>query len=100
MTPQKVSDVDLVFPTSVRHLLPPWESIPAEFKNRQNKWVDVFSAWFYDGLRDFPFVPRPGIDRGMALRHIKACMGSFEPKHEHKEAGVAYLLSQWFEDVQ
>lgn len=23
---------------------------------------------------------------------------SFEPKHEHKEAGVAYLASRWLDD--
>ena len=28
---------------------------------------------------------------------IAAILASFEPKHEHKEAGAAYLLSQWFE---
>lgn len=32
-------------------------------------------------------------------RHISACLGSYEPKHEHKIAGVAYLLSLWFEPV-
>jgi hypothetical protein len=32
--------------------------------------------------------------------HLKAIMGSFQPKHEHKTAGVAYLMSLWFEAVQ
>jgi hypothetical protein len=26
-------------------------------------------------------------------------MSSWEPKHEHKEAGCAYLLSEFFDDV-
>jgi hypothetical protein len=26
-------------------------------------------------------------------------MRSFEPKHEHKIEGVAYLMSQWFEKI-
>lgn len=40
---------------------------------------------------------RPGVDRDKALVAIKAALGSFEPKHEHKEAGCAFLLHEWFE---
>jgi hypothetical protein len=35
-----------------------------------------------------------------AMRHVQYCMRSFEPKHEHKEAGCAYLLSLWFDDIE
>jgi len=40
---------------------------------------------------------KPGIDRKAAIRHIKAIMASYAPKHEHKEAGCAYLFALWFE---
>jgi hypothetical protein len=43
--------------------------------------------------------PKEGVDVDKALRHIQAIMRSYQPKHEHKEAAVAYLLSQWFDDV-
>jgi len=38
----------------------------------------------------------PKIDSQLAWRHIMTCLKSFEPKHEHKMAGVGYLLSLWF----
>jgi hypothetical protein len=25
-------------------------------------------------------------------------MGSYQPKHEHKEAAVAFLFNEWFDD--
>jgi hypothetical protein len=39
------------------------------------------------------------VDTTKALRAVAACIGDWGPSHEHKEAGVAYLLSEWFEDV-
>jgi hypothetical protein len=98
--PQSVSDVEIAFATDVSKLLPVWEDIPEEFKRSLGtRWNKVFSDWFFHGLKDAKWQPKPGVDVDMALRHLKACMGSFEPKHEHKEAGCAYLMSQWFDDV-
>ena len=31
--------------------------------------------------------------------HLKSILQSFKPKHERKEAGVAYLMSLWFDDI-
>ena len=91
--------LDVVFPVSVSGMMPPYESVPQEFKRGTTKWNTLFSEWFYAGLKSLVLTPKPGIDRGEALGVIKAVMGSFEPKHEHKEAAVAYLLSLWFEDA-
>lgn len=101
MKPQVISDVELAFPAKVKHLMPDMKDIPEEFKQfcgRGTKWNQLFSDWFYSGLSKLDLVPKDGIDKNLALRHIRAVMGSFEPKHEHKEAAVAYLLSLWFTD--
>lgn len=99
--PQEVSDAEVAFPASVSHLLPKREDIPEEFKRHNGtKWNQLFSDWFYRGLKESEFIPKEGVDVDKALRHIKCCMGSWEPKQQHKEAGVAYLLSLWFEDVK
>lgn len=83
-----------------RKMMPPKDSIPPEFY-RHTKWNDLFSRWFFTGLpKETEFVAKPGIDKAKALRHIRTIMGSFEPKHEDKEAAVAYLLSLWFDDVK
>ena len=82
-------------------LLPKWDTIPDEFRrNRGTKWNEIQSRWFYRGLpKETQFIPKEGIDVNIAIRHLKAIQGSFEPKHEHKEAGVAWLMSLWFEDI-
>ena len=61
----------------------------------------MVSRWFFSGLpKETRFVPKTGIDEAAAKAHLRAILASFEPKHEHKEAGCAYLLSKWFEDVR
>ena len=100
LKPQHVDDLTLAFPADVAHLMPCYEDIPDEFKNYPgtfwNKWQ---AEWFYRGLQASPHA-KPGIDLEMALRHLWAIQGSFQPKHEHKEAAVAYLASLWLEEVQ
>ena len=101
MIPQEVSELDMVFGGKVMQLLPKYEDIPREFKQFSGtKWNNVIGDWFFSGLKNAKWTPKKGINTNKALRHIKAVLGSWEPKHEHKEAGCAYLLSQFFEDVQ
>ena len=56
--------------------------------------------WFFRGAKLGKLTPKNGIDAQAAIRHVRYCMGSWEPKHEHKEAGCAYLLSLWFDDIE
>lgn len=97
--PHEVSVLEAAFSGVVSHLMPAYDEIPAEFqRHRGTLWNRVQMQWFYRGIDPAGFVPKPGIERDAALRHLKAIQGSFEPKHEHKEAAVAYLMSLWFED--
>lgn len=94
-----IDDATLAFPASVRHLMPAQADIPDEFKDfGRTKWNQLFNDWFFLGLTSLELTPKEGVDKDRALRHIRAIMGSFEPKHEHKEAAVAYLLNEWFAD--
>lgn len=95
----EIDDVEMAFSGDVSNLMPAWEEIPEEFKYGQGKWSELASRWFFKGLRNATFKPKEGVNQSKALRHIKTVLGSFDPRHEHKIAGVAYLLSQWFEDV-
>lgn len=52
----------------------------------------------FEGINGYGVVPKEGVDPDKAMRHLAACMRSFEPKHEHKMAGVACLMATWFED--
>lgn len=95
MTPQKIDDVDVAFPAKVSHLMPKFEEIPANYPNK-SKWLQFQSDWFYTGIKGKDLKVKEGIDKRDAIRHLQAIQGSFEPKHEHKEAAVAYLASLWF----
>lgn len=97
--PAVVDDVTVAFPGSVAHLMPAYEEIPKEFKdmNNSNRWLKLQSKWFYEGLKkeDIPAI-KDGLNIRQALNHLAAIQGSFDPKHEHKMAAVAYLMSLWF----
>jgi hypothetical protein len=93
--PAPIDDVTLAFPASVTALMPPYSELPKELPR---KWVGFQRDWFYKGLKVTGLRAKPGVDLTMALRHLGAIQRSFEPKHEHKEAAVAYLASRWLED--
>src|SRR5690349_16692427 len=98
--PTVVDDLDMAFGArAVADLMPPIAEIPDEFKQwRGNKWVDLQSEWFSLGIKLSQITPKPGVDFRAAIRHLKAIQSSWEPKHEHKMAAVAYLASLWFDD--
>jgi hypothetical protein len=100
IVPTKVTDVFLAFPADVTNMMPKWEAIPDEFKRGSTMWNRFFNDMFHVGIKNVEMSPKTGIDPKLAFRHIKAISGSFQPKHEHKEAAVSYLLSQWFEDAK
>ena len=97
--PQEVTDLHIAF-GKIDNLMPPMADIPSEFKSFGNPWVKFQQDWFFNGLpNEAEFHPRDGVDGRKALRHLMAIQWSFNPKHEHKEAAVAYLASLWFERV-
>lgn len=96
--------VSVVF-GDVKHM-PKYEDIPEQFTRHHGPFVEAVSTWFFSGakregnmliVKDRRFVAKPGVDASKALRAIQAVLGSFAPKHEHKEAACAYMLSEWFE---
>jgi len=97
---QEVSALDMAFGCKAMSLMPKYKDIPDDFKHGRTKWNNLFSDWFFCGLASLKLTPKKGVDQKKALAHIKVIIGSFEPPHEHKEAGAAYLLSEWFEDAE
>src|SRR2546425_1095965 len=97
MKPQVISDDELTFPVHVKHLMPPYDEIPEEFRRGRTVQNAFFNKWFFSGADATGFTAKTGINATLAWRHLTAIASSYEPKHEHKEAAVAYLLSQWFE---
>ena len=99
--PQVVDQVTQAFPAVViGALLPKMQSIPDEFV-KGNRWTQfaervVLHGW--DGT-DPVLLKREGVDPETAWTHVTTVMRSYEPKVEHKIAGMGYLLSLWFKDV-
>ena len=95
----ELSDLEVAFPDKAPIL--PWDALPEEFRRdwSHNAWCDIASRFFYKGgsLDEFKLTPKDGVDVKKAMRALKAALGSFEPKHEHKMAAVGYMLSQWFD---
>lgn len=90
--PQDVTSIDLAFPARVSHLMPEYSFLQAQDIPRFA--IDWQRKWFYEGLDKFPEA-REGVDQEKAMRHLACIQGSFEPKHEHKEAAVAWLAHKW-----
>lgn len=94
--PQVVDDVTLAFPAVLGSLLPPMEEIPADYPHCR-EWLEFQHKWFAGTLpSEAEMEPAEGIDAEVAGRHLAAIQRSFEPKHEHKMAAVAWLASRWF----
>jgi hypothetical protein len=93
-----ISDNDVAFGTT--KLLPKPAEVPEDMSFlSDSKWNNLFKDLFFCGLSELSITPKEGIDTDMALKCIKAHMSSWEPKHEEKEAGVAYMMSILFEDA-
>jgi len=85
----------------LKRMIPEMEAIPEEFfyGGQGNPYVQRTIEWFYQGTDKSRFRAKEGIDAGTAFGHLGALLASFDLKHEHKIAGVAYLMSQWFDLV-
>jgi hypothetical protein len=93
LTPEQagsITDVEMAF--STERLLPPWEEIPEEFRTG-NRYTCLAEAIFFSRpLPDLDLQVRDGFTVQHLQRVTHAHLGSFGPKHQHKIAGVGYLL--------
>ena len=96
---ETITDLDVAFGTT--KLLPAYEQVPPEFKpsNGGNVYTKIMDCMFSGTpIPKGNVVFRPGFDDTEAPkllgRVIQAHLRSFEPKHEHKIAGLGYLVSQ------
>ena len=98
--PQAAEDLSLAFGGEMAKLLPGRSLIPDDFWHGRTPWNKFVDRWFFSGIPNgAAFRCKGGVDGNTAIRHLRAIMSSFEPKHEHKTGGVAWLMSLWFDDV-
>lgn len=99
--PWQVSDAGLVFGQTGKDV-PTYEELRKMVRDGtfSNKYESLVSDWFFSGLESMSVTPREGVNKDEAIRCIRAEIGSWERKHEHKTLLVSYLFEQWFSDVQ
>ena len=78
---------------------PTQEAIPAQFYGGRTTYNRVVSTLFFKGgsLDQFGLQFKAGINKVQAMTALRALLCSFDPKHEIKEATVAWALSEWCE---
>ena len=93
----ELSDVDVTFPVLKTNTELLDEARKKGFYNGITKYNDLFSELFFRGGKiNF----KKDLDenfKAKAVPYLKAFMGSFDPKHEEKEAICALLLSELVE---
>lgn len=88
---KSIKPVDVAFGSTI--LLPPEESIPKEFFG-DNLYTQLVSCIFYSKpMPDFSIELKHDLTIDEFKNAINSHIGSFEPEHCHKMAGVAYLMS-------
>jgi len=102
--PQKIESVNMVFGTVIETYMPKWTDLPEDFRRERGievqKWGRIVDDLFFRGATNIRCIVKdPTIDQKDIMRHIAVLLHSFEPSHEHKTAGVAYLLSLWCHDM-
>jgi hypothetical protein len=81
--------------------MPRAEDIPADFKSWNNKWNRLASTWFFNGLSNANFVPKPEQKESHldALEGIGFHLGSCLYEHNYKISAIGFLLSQYFDEI-
>ncbi len=91
-----ITDIELAF--STERLIPAWDDIPEDFK-RGNVYTRTADALFSgtdlpSGTVEFRAGFRDDAIKNDLARCVRAHLQSFGPKHEHKIAGVGFLISR------
>lgn len=53
----------------------------------------LFSAWFFNGVKEIVVKDLDNAEK--AFKYMRTLMGSFSPKHEHKEAVCAMIIDEF-----
>jgi hypothetical protein len=67
----------------------------------KTKWVLIAKSWFWNGLdKDWKFIPRSGVSKEAAMKHIQALLNTYCLSKEDKIKYSAKLMSLWFDQFE
>lgn len=94
LTPEQIDSItDPEWAFSTERLLPAWDDIPESFK-KGNIYTKLASSIFYGTeMPECRIELFDGVGAKSLNRCIRAHLQSFGPKHEHKIAGVGFMIS-------
>lgn len=104
--PVELRDVDKAFPAHALDWMPEHDDIPERWREAdESDWqVRLWRNLMFRGLTDIQLAPRDKswgqVEVDRAWTHLQAILGSFAPKHQHKEAALAFLTDRWFEAIR
>ena len=85
-----VTEIDLVFPTVNTTI----ELVEEAKKRNPQKGMEKFSELFYSGGKIELQKDVEGTWKEKAYKYARALMGSWAPKHEHKELVVGMIFEE------
>ncbi|ELP6119501.1 TPA: hypothetical protein I7730_00100 [Vibrio vulnificus] len=95
LTPELVSsitDVERAFSTT--RLLPPMDEIPEEFFSDENIYTKIARAIvLQQAIPNAVISFDKGYEQAAMVKCVEAHAESYSPSHEHKVAGIAYMIS-------
>jgi len=85
--------------TDIDSIIP--KTIPLYFlKSNPAKWNQISMQWFMEGIRkESVLIPIYGIDKEKAIKHVQCIFNSWALTKQQKVANAAFLLSQWFTQI-
>lgn len=101
--PVELNKVQQAFPADALDYMPDADTARTWLEEQgRDAWQLKFQQdWMFRGVEDLQFIPRDGswtqVEVDRAFVHLGAIQASYAPKHEHKEAAIAFLVGQWFE---
>lgn len=96
---KEVGDLSSNLSSVIGEFLPTWTDIPDRYKSDTNQWRILAEKLIFSfiSLSNVELVPKLGTDRDKAIKHIDLCLNAYGIGTDHRAAGIAYLLAEWFE---
>lgn len=89
----EVDDLTVMFGANIPGFDKVIKACPPEFRQYRNRWTHLANSIFFGGADMSAWKWREPALKAKQVRYLKAWLGSFDPRHEDKEAVCGWLLS-------
>lgn len=96
ITPEQIASItDIEYALGTTKFLPSVDDIPREFKSQYGNVFTKIAESLFSGSKppDVDLTMHDGFDQELVSRCVLAHLRSWAPKHQHKIAGVGFMIS-------